>query len=240
MSDRLREIIFDTETTGLSPTDGDRIIEIGAVELIDRIPSGRHFHHYIHPGDRDIHPDAQRVHGISIDDLKDKPSFADIADEFMTFFGEGTLIAHNASFDMGFVNAELAKIGRPALSADRVTDTLFLARRAFPGAKNSLDALCQRFRISNAHRVLHGALLDAELLQEVYIELTGGQQVGMGFAAPTEQGRPAQAGPQEAVAIRQRPTPCRTHAPKTAALPTRLSWSALAKPLSGPATEARR
>ncbi len=191
MAERLREIIFDTETTGLSPAEGDRIIEIGAVELIDRIPTGKHFHHYLHPGDRAIHPDAQRVHGISIDDLKDKPSFADIADDFMEFFGEGTLIAHNANFDMGFVNSELAKIDRPALAADRVTDTLFLARRAYPGAKNSLDALCQRFRISNAHRVLHGALLDAELLQEVYIELTGGQQVGMGFAAPTKAGRPS-------------------------------------------------
>ncbi len=207
MAERLREIIFDTETTGLSPAEGDRIIEIGAVELIDRIPTGKHFHHYIHPGDRAIHPDAQRVHGISIEDLKDKPSFADIADDFMDFFGEGTLIAHNANFDMGFVNAELAKIDRPALSADRVTDTLFLARRAYPGAKNSLDALCQRFRISNAHRVLHGALLDAELLQEVYIELTGGQQVGMGFAAPAKPGALSQTDAQQAAPTRQRPIP---------------------------------
>ena len=174
----MREIIFDTETTGLSPEQGDRIIEIGAVEMVNRFPTGKTYHQYLHPGDRPIHPDAQNVHGISIEDLEGKPSFEDVLDEFMAFFGEGQLIAHNAKFDMGFINAELKRVKRPAIENDRVIDTLVIARRKFPGARNSLDALCDRFGISNAHRTLHGALLDSELLADVYIELTGGRQAG--------------------------------------------------------------
>jgi DNA polymerase-3 subunit epsilon len=182
----LREIIFDTETTGLDPADGDKIIEIGALEMIDRIPTGRTFHHYIHPGDQPINPDAQAVHGISIEDLAGKPTFDQIVDAFSEFFAEGRLVAHNASFDMKFVNAELRNVGRETFTDERVVDTLMIARRKFPGTKNDLDSLCKRFRISNAHRTLHGALLDAELLQEVYIELTGGQQVGMALDAQAE------------------------------------------------------
>ncbi len=175
----MREIIFDTETTGLYPDKGDRIIEIGAIEMINRFPTGKTFHQYLHPGDQPIHPDAQNVHGISLEQLKDEPNFADVLDSFMEFFGEGKLIAHNAKFDMGFINAELKRAGQPVFENDRVIDTLVMARRKFPGARNSLDALCDRFGISNAHRTLHGALLDSELLADVYIELTGGRQAGL-------------------------------------------------------------
>ncbi len=177
----MREIIFDTETTGLSPKDGDRIIEIGAIEMIDRFPTGRTFHHYLHPGDRAIHPDAQAVHGISIEDLEGKPGFKDILAEFEEFFGAGKLVAHNATFDIGFFNAELERVERSAIESERVVDTLVMAKRKFPGQRNSLDALCQRFGISNAHRTLHGALLDSELLLDVYLELTGGRQAGLGL-----------------------------------------------------------
>ncbi len=174
----MREIIFDTETTGLSPDQGDRIIEIGAIEMVNRFPTGKTYHQYLHPGDRAIHPDAQNVHGISIEDLAGKPAFSEVVDEFLEFFGEGQLIAHNAKFDMGFINAELKRVNQPIIDNDRVIDTLVIARRKYPGARNSLDALCDRFGISNAHRTLHGALLDSELLADVYIELTGGRQAG--------------------------------------------------------------
>lgn len=203
----LREIIFDTETTGLDPRDGDRIIEIGAVEMVDRIPTGRTFHHYIHPGDQPISPEAQNVHGISLESLEGKPTFDQIADAFCAFFAEGRLVAHNASFDMGFVNAELKRVGRLAFEDERVVDTLMIARRKFPGTKNDLDSLCKRFRISNAHRTLHGALLDAELLQEVYIELTGGQQVGMALDAQAEAAGGSAHGQSKAGPARQRPNP---------------------------------
>lgn len=182
----MREIIFDTETTGLNPKDGDRIIEIGAIEMIDRFPTGRTFHHYLHPGDRSIHPDAQAVHGISIDDLRGKPGFADILTEFEEFFDEGKLVAHNANFDIGFFNAELKRVGKRPIDSERVVDTLVMAKRKFPGQRNSLDALCQRFAISNAHRALHGALLDSELLLDVYLELTGGRQGGLGLDVQVE------------------------------------------------------
>lgn len=175
----MREIIFDTETTGLSPENGDRIIEIGAIELVNRFPTGNTFHEYLHPGDQEIHPDAQRIHGISREQLKDKPSFGDILPKFQEFFGDGTLIAHNARFDVGFFDSELARVGQPPVDGTRVVDTLAIAKRKFPGARNSLDALCDRFGISRATRTLHGALLDSELLADVYIELTGGRQVGM-------------------------------------------------------------
>ena len=182
----MREIIFDTETTGLSPEQGDRIIEIGAIEMVNRFPTGKTYHQYLHPGDRAIHPDAQNVHGISIEDLADKPSFSDVLDEFLAFFGEGQLIAHNAKFDMGFINAELKRLNQPTIENDRVIDTLVIARRKYPGARNSLDALCDRFGISNAHRTLHGALLDSELLADVYIELTGGRQAGFSLDHESE------------------------------------------------------
>ena len=182
----MREIIFDTETTGLKARDGDRVIEIGAVELVNGFPTGRTFHQYLNPEGREVHPDAEAVHGIGNDQLKDKPTFRDIFDDFFDFFGEGTLIAHNAKFDMGFLDAEMVRLGKTVFDPDRVVDTLEIARRKHPNGPNSLDALCRRYGISNAHRTLHGALLDSELLAEVYLELTGGKQAGLGFESDEE------------------------------------------------------
>ncbi|WP_187968959.1 DNA polymerase III subunit epsilon [Aquibium microcysteis] len=176
----MREIIFDTETTGLDSRE-DRIIEIGGVELVNRFPSGRFIHFYIHPGDRQIHPEAQAVHGISMADLQGKPRFAEIAGEFLAFIEGAKLIAHNAGFDMGFVNQELARLGIEPIGADRVVDTLAIARRKHPMGPNSLDALCRRYGVDNSRRTKHGALLDSELLAEVYIELVGGKQAALGL-----------------------------------------------------------
>lgn len=204
----MREIIFDTETTGLSAANGDRIIEIGAIEMVNRFPTGRTFHEYLNPGSQPIHPDAQAVHGISAEDLADKPSFSDIVPKFQEFFADGTLIAHNAKFDIGFFDAELKRVGLPVIDPNRVVDTLVIARRKFPGGRNSLDALCSRFGISNAHRTLHGALLDSELLADVYIELTGGRQTGLSLdEAPSETSSSGQGGGQSAQSARQRPNP---------------------------------
>lgn len=183
----MREIIFDTETTGLSAENGDRIIEIGAIELVNRFPTGKTFHEYLHPGGQEIHPDAERIHGISLAQLEGKPSFADILPKFLEFFETGTLIAHNAKFDVGFFDAELRRVNQPPVDVTRVVDTLAIAKRKFPGARNSLDALCDRFGISRASRTLHGALLDSELLADVYIELTGGRQVGMSLEASADE-----------------------------------------------------
>ncbi len=174
----MREIIFDTETTGLSPREGHRLVEIGCVEVINRFPTGRVFHTYLNP-ERDMPIEAFEIHGLSSEFLKDKPLFAAIADEFWDFIDGAQLVAHNAGFDMGFINAEFLRVGKPMISMDTVIDTVQLARRKFPGAKASLDALCDRFGISNAHRVKHGALLDAEILAEVYSELLGGKQAAM-------------------------------------------------------------
>ena len=176
MSEHLREIIFDTETTGLKANDGDRVIEIGAVELINRFPSGNTYHVFINPEGKEVHPEALKVHGISNDFLTDKPIFSDIVDEFLEFFAEGSLIAHNASFDTGFLNAELKRLGKPPIPDVRVIDTLQIARRKHPMGPNSLDALCSRYSIDNSRREKHGALLDSEILAEVYIELLGGRQ----------------------------------------------------------------
>ncbi|RST88133.1 DNA polymerase III subunit epsilon [Aquibium carbonis] len=176
----MREIIFDTETTGLDSRE-DRIIEIGGVELVNRFPSGRFIHFYIHPGDRQIHPEAQAVHGISLADLQGKPRFAEIAEEFLAFTEGAKLIAHNAGFDMGFVNQELARIGMDPIPQDRVIDTLAIAKRKHPMGPNSLDALCRRYGVDNSRRTKHGALLDSELLAEVYIELVGGKQAALGL-----------------------------------------------------------
>lgn len=175
----MREIIFDTETTGLSPEDGDRIIEIGAVEMINGMPTGKTFHHYLNPGDRKIDKDAEAVHGINNEQLKDKPAFVDIINEFNEFFLDSIIVAHNASFDMGFINAELKIIGEQPIEQDRVVDTLEIARRKNPTGSNSLDALCKRYNISTAHRKLHGALLDSQLLAEVYMALNGKHQAGL-------------------------------------------------------------
>ncbi len=199
----LREIILDTETTGIDALKGDRIIEIGCVELVNHVPSGRSHHVYINP-ERPVSEGAFNVHGISDAFLADKPRFAEIAESFLDFIGEAKLVIHNAAFDVGFLNMELARIGAPALSPSRIIDTLALARRKHPGTSNSLDALCQRYGIDNARRTKHGALLDAEILAEVYIELIGGRQAGLTLVsaqAPAEgrrslvQERPQRASP---------------------------------------------
>ena len=181
-SDPSREIVFDTETTGLDPTTGDRMVEIGCVEMIGRVPTGATFHAYYNP-ERDMPVEAERVHGLSFAFLSSKPLFRDSVDELLEFLADSPLVAHNAGFDFGFLNAELALIGREAIAMDRMIDTVAIARKRHPGAKNSLDALCTRYGIDRSHRVKHGALLDAELLAQVYIELTGGRQIGLELAA---------------------------------------------------------
>lgn len=178
----MREIIFDTETTGLD-NKSDRVIEIGGVELLNHFPTGRTFHVYINPGDRKVHPDALAVHGITDDFLKDKPRFADIVADLQEFFEGAKWIAHNANFDMGFINAEFERLALPPVPSDLVIDTLALARRKHPMGPNSLDALCRRYGIDNSHRTKHGALLDSELLAEVYIEMLGGRQAALGLTS---------------------------------------------------------
>ncbi|MHA1539560.1 MAG: DNA polymerase III subunit epsilon [Alphaproteobacteria bacterium] len=178
-----REIIFDTETTGISPKE-NRLVEIGCVEMIGGILTGKTYHTYINP-ERDMPIGAYNVHGLSEEFLSDKPLFADVADDFLEFIGDAALVAHNAPFDMGFLNEELSNLGKEKLSNDRVTDTLIIARQKFPGSKVNLDALCRRFDIDNSKRTKHGALLDAELLAEVYIELMGGKQTGLSFDQET-------------------------------------------------------
>jgi DNA polymerase-3 subunit epsilon len=217
----MREIIFDTETTGLRPEDGERIIEIGAVELENGFPTGRSFHVYLNPQGRPVHPDALRVHGITDQFLADKPAFPAIAAEFMEFIGGANLVAHNAAFDIGFVNAELARIGQPPILADKVIDTLQIARRKHPMGPNSLDALCGRYGIDNAHRTRHGALLDAELLAEVYIELNGGKQAALILDVELSQASITVSGEMEILvsARRQRPAP----------LPSRLDEAVIAR-----------
>jgi DNA polymerase-3 subunit epsilon len=177
----MREIVLDTETTGLDPLTGDRVVEIGCVELLNRIATGNTFHIYLNP-ERDMPDDAFRVHGLSREFLSTKPLFADVVDEFLDFIKEGSLVIHNAAFDMGFLNAELSRCGREAIGSERVIDTLMLARRKNPGGSNSLDALCQRYGIDNSRRTKHGALLDSEILAEVYLELLGGRQATLGLS----------------------------------------------------------
>jgi DNA polymerase-3 subunit epsilon len=175
-----RAVVLDTETTGLDPHSGHRLIEVACVEIDDYIPTGRNFHRYIHP-ERDIDADAQRVHGISLESLKGKPKFndPDVVDAFLEFVGDATIIAHNAPFDRGFINVELERLGREPLHERQWVDTLALAKKRFPGMYNSLDSLCKRFKISLADRQLHGALIDARLLAEVYLELQGGRERGL-------------------------------------------------------------
>lgn len=188
VTESMREIIFDTETTGFDPLTGDRLVEIGCIELINRVPSGQTFHRYFNP-QRAMPASAQAVHGLSDAFLSDKPLFGAGVEDLLEFLGDSMLIAHNARFDFGFLNHELRLCGRPEISFDRMIDTVAMARTAHPGAKHSLDALCTRYGIDRSHRVKHGALLDAELLAQVYIELTGGRQIGLGFdgAAVTEE-----------------------------------------------------
>ncbi len=178
----MREIVFDTETTGLSFSGGDRLVEIGCVELINRVPTGQHFHAYLNP-ERAMPAEAFAVHGLSERFLADKPLFAHVVEELLEFVAESPLIAHNASFDFGFLNGELTRCGRPIVDTARMVDTLAIARTRHPGAKHNLDALCVRYGIDLSARELHGALLDAQLLAQVYIELTGGRQIALGLAA---------------------------------------------------------
>jgi len=175
----MRELIFDTETTGFDPLSGDRLIEIGLVEMVDRSLTGNHYHVYVNP-EREVPESAVKIHGLTTDFLTDKQVFSEVMDEFLDYVGgDSVLVAHNAEFDMKFINWELENAGRPILHKKRFIDTLAIARTKFPGAANSLDALCKRFMVNNTHRTLHGALLDAEILAEVYIELLGGRQGGM-------------------------------------------------------------
>ena len=182
-----RSVLFDTETTGLDPLTGDRVIEVAALELVNGLPTGASFHRLIHP-ERDIPPDASRIHGIVAADLAGKPLFAAIADDLLAFLGDDPLVAHNAPFDFAFLDAELLRIGRPALARHRMVDTLTLAKARFPGMPNSLDALCRRFAIDLSARTTHNALLDCRLLAEVYVELTGGRQRGLVLAEDGAEG----------------------------------------------------
>jgi len=203
----MREIVLDTETTGLDPLTGDRIVEIGAVELDNHMPTGRVYHQYINP-QRDMPAEAFAVHGLSAEFLSDKPVFAEIAEAFLVFIQGAKLVIHNASFDMKFLNEELAWAGHSRLPPDTAIDTLDMARRKFPGAQNSLDALCRRFGVDNSAREKHGALLDSEILAEVYLELTGGRQpdLVLTVAGGSDAGRDQSQTPA-ALPVRTRPVP---------------------------------
>ncbi len=183
----MREIVLDTETTGLDPNNGDRIVEIGALELVNHLPTGVTFHKYLNP-QRPMPREAQAVHGLGDDFLRDQPLFASICAELLDFLADAPLVIHNAGFDIAFLNAEFARLGHPALPMTRCVNTLDLARRKFPGAQASLDALCKRFGVDCTARTLHGALLDSQLLAEVYLELLGGRQRGLGLAASQGSG----------------------------------------------------
>jgi DNA polymerase III subunit epsilon len=204
----MREIILDTETTGLDPTKGDRIVEIGAVELFNHLPTGDVFHRYINP-ERDVPAEAAAVHGLTTAFLRGHPLFATIADDFLAFIGDAPLVIHNADFDVAFINAEFSRLSLANLNPGRITDTLRLARRRFPMGPNSLDALCKRFGIDNSKRTKHGALLDSELLADVYLELLGGRQTALSLAGNTPQSRGLQPAAQSAAAARPNPLPPR-------------------------------
>jgi DNA polymerase III subunit epsilon len=211
----MREIIFDTETTGFDPQTGDRMVEIGCIEMIGRVMTGQTFHAYFNP-ERPMPAAAEQVHGLSDIFLSDKPLFAHKADELLDFIGDSPLVAHNASFDFGFLNMELDRCGRPRVDLSRMIDTVAMGRSKHPGAKLSLDALCTRYGIDRSHRTKHGALLDAELLAQLYIELTGGKQIGLALASETI----AAAGDGEVIAVQieriyRAPRP---HAPSVAEL----------------------
>ena len=213
----IREIVMDTETTGLNPRTGDRLVEIGGVELINRMPTGQVIHEYINP-ERDMPQEAFEVHGLSEEFLSDKPVFAEVADRFLNFVADATLVIHNASFDMGFINTELVAIDRDEIPNDRVVDTLMIARRKHPGAANSLDALCKRYGIDNSARTKHGALLDSELLADVYLELLGERQANLGLAHKgAAEGNQARGGNKPLTAARPKALPQRLTAEELAA-----------------------
>ena len=222
----MREIVLDTETTGLDPLDGHRLVEVGCVELINGIPSGQTFHVYFNP-ERGMPAEAFAVHGLSDEFLKDKPFFAETADELIAFLGDAPLVIHNAAFDLGFLNAELERVGKPRL-VNAYVDTVSVARRKFPGQRASLDALCERFGIDNSSRTKHGALLDSELLAEVYLELSGGRQRDLGLAP--EMAARVIAGLSLAAGGNIRPA--RPHAPSAAELAAHVAFLAkLSDPL---------
>lgn len=228
----MREIVLDTETTGLDPINGDRLVEIGCVEMVNRITTGATFHVYINP-ERDMPAEAFKVHGLSAEFLSDKPKFAEVADAFLDFIADDTLVIHNAAFDIGFLNAELERAGRPIIRRERVVDTLALARRKHPGGPNSLDVLMNRYGIDSSRRVKHGALLDSELLAEVYSELLGGRQAMLVGLVEEEGGAPRLLAVEPVVA-RQRPVPLpsrlteediATHAAFLAAIGDKALWN---------------
>jgi DNA polymerase III subunit epsilon len=202
----VREIVFDTETTGLNPAGGDRMVEIGCIEMINRVETGRHFHAYFNPL-RPMPAEAEAVHGLSNLFLSNQPLFEDQVEELIGFLGDAPLVAHNASFDFGFLNHELQRCGRPVVCMSRMVDTLVLARARHPGAKHSLDALCTRFGVDRSMRVKHGALLDAQLLAQVYVELTGGRQIGLGLVADTDARDVSVSGPTVTVREPRVPRP---------------------------------
>jgi DNA polymerase-3 subunit epsilon len=219
----IREIVLDTETTGLDPDAGHRIVEVACVELINHLPSGRTFQRHINP-ERDMPTDAQAVHGLTTEFLAGQPVFASVVAEFLEFIADSPLVIHNAEFDLKFVNAELAKLGFPRLVARRALDTVQLARRKFPGAPASLDALCARFSIDNSSRTLHGALLDAQLLSEVYLELIGGRQATIELVA----------GPITAATVTSRDLPIRPARPHAPSLEELAAHAALLQQIKAP------
>ena len=200
----MREIVLDTETTGFEPAEGHRIVEIGALELVNHVPTGRTYHQYINP-ERAMPAEAFAVHGLGDDFLRPQPVFAAVAQDFLDFVQDAALVIHNAAFDMKFLNAELEWARKPQLTRNKVVDTLMLARRKFPGAQASLDALCRRFGIDNSNRTLHGALLDSELLAEVYLELMGGRQRDFGLSATSDKAEAAGGRPRWRAQPRPRP-----------------------------------
>ena len=190
----MREIVLDTETTGLSPDKGDRVVEIGCVELINHVPTSNTFQVYLNP-EREMDDGAQRIHGLTNEFLQDKPKFESIAEDFISYIGESKIIAHNASFDINFLNSELSRLNKAKISQERVIDTLKIAREKYPGARNSLDALCKRFFVDNSNRKLHGALLDSELLAEVYLELIGGKEPDLALSEEIRTHKPSEEDP---------------------------------------------
>jgi DNA polymerase-3 subunit epsilon len=199
-----REIVLDTETTGLKANGGDRLVEIGCVELCNRIPTGLEFHAFINPEGKEVHPEAEAIHGISNAFLEDKPVFNHVVGDFIEFIGEDQLVIHNAPFDIGFINMELKRINHPIIGMERVVDTLALARRKHPAGPNTLDALCKRYGVDNAIRTKHGAIIDSLLLADVYVELLGERQAKLGLAP---SGQEAGGQRRRAVKVAQRPTP---------------------------------
>lgn len=203
----MREIVLDTETTGLDARKGDRLIELGCVEIVNRVPTGIEFHAFINPETREVHPDAERIHGISTAFLKDKPLFSKVVDGFLDFIGSSTLVIHNANFDIGFINMELERLKLEPLGMDRVIDTLALARRKHPAGPNTLDALCKRYGIDNTQRTKHGAIVDSLLLAQVYVELIGERQATLGLARSAAGNQANPGGRAVKYKAAQRPVP---------------------------------